>query len=43
MEFNNYWKPKLNSFFEVWEKAKGNIENYLYFKAAFDQFKKIRN
>ena len=29
------------SFFEVWETAKGNIENYLYFKAAFDQFIKF--
>ena len=40
-EFDNKWTPKLNDFFKVWETAKGNIENYLYFKAAFDQFRKF--
>ena len=37
MEFDNFWTPKLNDFFKVWETAKINIENYLYFKEAFDQ------
>ena len=41
MEFNNYWTPKLNSFFEVWKEAEKDIKNYLYFKAAFDQFIKF--
>ena len=40
-EFDNKWTPKLNSFFEVWKVAENDIKNYLYFKAAFDQFIKF--
>ena len=40
-EFDNEWTPKLISFFEVWKEAEKDIKNYLYFKAAFDQFIKF--
>ena len=43
IEFEKFWTPKINDFFKVWETAKVNIENYMYFKAAFDQFIKFEN